>query len=345
MQYVHEYFQSSGASARKLITQLFAAVMLLAFTPAFADSAHGEMYVFGDSLSDPGNVFVVTGEVSVRPYDASGIPDAPYPIGRGMTFSNGANWAQVYGQARRHQGATGPALRETRFTNYAFGGARAADSLGNPFDMGEQVAQFLSDQGGTAEPDALYAVWFGGNDIRDALMAFLVAYETALIGGGSLDDAQAAGEAAAEASIFVSITSYMDNLSALVLSGATHFLILNAPNVGLAPAVAALGPEASGLAWLLSVAFNSALDSALDSFELALPWVQLTRVDAFTTITAIVFNPGLHGLSNTVDSCITPEVMKDAICDAPKEYLFWDGLHPTRTGHQLIAEYVMEAMD
>lgn len=345
MRFSHENFQITGEPAKKLIARFFATLMFIAVTPAFADSAYSDMYVFGDSLSDPGNVFVVTGEVSVRPYNASGIPDFPYPIGQGMTFSNGATWAQVYGHARHLQGVTGPALRATRFTNYAFGGAHAADSLSNPFDMGEQVTQFLTDQGGTADPEALYTVWFGGNDIRDALVAFLVAYETTLAGNGSMEDAQAAGEAAAEDVIFSSISSYMENLSTLALSGAMKFLVLNAPNVGVAPAVTALGSDASDLAWFLSVEFNTALDSALDSFESALPWIQVTRVDAFTAITVIVFNPELYGLSNTTESCIEPEVMKDAICDAPNEYLFWDGLHPTRAGHQLIAEYVMDAME
>ncbi len=329
----------------KLITRFFAASMFLAVAPAFADSAYSDMYVFGDSLSDPGNAFVFTGEVSVRPYNASGIPDAPYPMGRGKTFSNGATWAQVLGQAMRHQGATGPALRTSRFTNYAFGGARAADSASNPFDMGEQVTQFLTDQDGMADPDALYAVWFGGNDIRDALVAFLVAYEATLIGGGSMEDAQAAGAAAAGAVIIASLSSYMDNLTALVLSGATNFLILNAPNVGVAPAVTALGSNASDLAWAFSAAFNSELDTALDQFESALPWTHVTRVDAFSAITEIVFNPEPYGLSNTTESCITPEVKKGAICDAPNEYLFWDGLHATRAGHQLIAEHVMGAME
>lgn len=345
MRYTNDNFHVNGVTRKKRITRILAALLFLALTPTFAAAEHSEMYVFGDSLSDPGNVFVATGEVSVRPYVASGIPDAPYPIGRGKTFSNGATWAQIYAHAMHLQGAAGPALRTTRFTNYAFGGARATDSPDNPFDMGEQVNQFLVDQAGTADADALYTVWFGGNDIRDALVAYLVAYETTLIGGGTMEQAQAAGQAAAEAAIFASISAYMGNLYTLALSGATDFLILNAPNAGVAPAITALGPDATSLAWLLSIGFNSALDTALDNFEATLPWVQVDRLDAFNFITAIVFNPDAYGLSNTTEPCITPEVMKGAICDDPGEYLFWDGLHPTRVGHELVAEYVMDAME
>lgn len=290
-------------------------------------------------------MFVATGEVSVRPYNQSGVPDAPYPIGRGMTFSNGPTWIQVYGKAIRQQGATGPALRTSRFTNYAFGGARAADSVDNPFDMGEQVTQFMADYGGMADQDAMYAVWFGGNDIRDALLAFLVAFETTIVGGGSEAEAFAAGQAAAGGVIFNAISAYMGNLAALASAGATNFLILNAPNVGVAPAVSGLGSDASLLAMQLSMTFNSALDSALDGFELTLPWVQVSRVDSFSIITHMVFNPETYGLSNTTEGCLTPMVKKGAICDNPDEYLFWDGLHPTRAGHELIAEQLMAVMD
>src|SRR5437870_5726450 len=45
--------------------------------------------VFGDSLSDPGNAFVILHKVAVPPF-SSLIPDAPYARG-GLHFSNGAD--------------------------------------------------------------------------------------------------------------------------------------------------------------------------------------------------------------------------------------------------------------
>jgi phospholipase/lecithinase/hemolysin len=57
------------------------AVLLVSTPVVHAGSGIGDIVVFGDSMSDPGNVFVVTGTQSVRPFNSSGIPDAPYARG------------------------------------------------------------------------------------------------------------------------------------------------------------------------------------------------------------------------------------------------------------------------
>ena len=183
----------------------------------FAGSGYSDMVVFGDSLSDPGNVFVLTGQVSVRPYAEGNVPSAPYPIGQGKTFSNGPNWSQLVAKTLGLNAGTGPALRNQTFTNYAFGGARASSTAGGPFDMTSQVAQYLADNG-AADPDALYAVWFGGNDVRDALFAYF---------GGGPD--------AALAVITAALSNYANNMGILIAAGARDFVVLNAPNVGVAP--------------------------------------------------------------------------------------------------------------
>ena len=44
-----------------------------------ADGNFSQIYFFGDSLSDPGNIFALTGLIAKAPYDL--IPSAPYAIG------------------------------------------------------------------------------------------------------------------------------------------------------------------------------------------------------------------------------------------------------------------------
>jgi phospholipase/lecithinase/hemolysin len=312
----------------KVLARLITISMAFAATSTFADSDFSDLVVFGDSLSDPGNRFVLEGQVSVRPYDAGNIPDGPYPIGRGKTFSNGPTWSQVLAKELHLQGGTGPALRTTRFTNYAYGGARAASSAEGPFNMTAQVGQFLDDNAYDADPDALYAVWFGGNDVRDALTAF--------VSGG--------GFPAAQAVIADAIQTYMFNMTTLYFAGATEFLVSNMPNLGAAPAVTAQGPGASALAMGLSAAFNAALEDALQGFETALP-VNITRLDAFSLINDVVANPEDFGLSNATDACVTPEVLVGAICKKPDGYLFWDGVHPTRATHEIIADLALDVLD
>ena len=61
--------------------------LLAGYASAAAAGQYGRLVVFGDSLSDPGNAFVLLTRVSVPPFEL--IPDAPYARG-GLHFSNGA---------------------------------------------------------------------------------------------------------------------------------------------------------------------------------------------------------------------------------------------------------------
>lgn len=318
------------------IQKVVACISILSASAVIADTGYSDMVVFGDSLSDPGNVFVLAGEVSVRPYNADNIPDAPYPIG-GLTFSNGKTWAERVSAALKLKGGTGPALRTTAFANYAFGGARAASSAGGPFDLSAQVGQYFADTGGSADSEALYTVFIGGNDVRDALIAFNVTLQQTLFAGGTLPEALAAGQAAAEVILADAVTTIADNIIALGSQGARNFLMANVPNLGEVPAITDLGADATTLATQLSIGFNLALENALSSIELALP-VNIIRFDVFTFISSIVATPEAFGIVNAVDACLTPEVKKGAVCKRPDDYLFWDGIHPTRTGHNLLAE-------
>jgi phospholipase/lecithinase/hemolysin len=319
---------------------LMACLSILSSTAIAADSSYSDMIIFGDSLSDPGNVFVLAGDVSVRPYDAGNIPSAPYPIG-GKTFSNGKTWAQHVAATLKLKGGTGPALRTSTFTNYAFGGARASSS-GGAFDLSAQVSQYFADAG-SADNTALYTVFIGGNDVRDALVAFNIALQQTLIAGGTLPEALAAGQAAAGVILTDAITTIADNIIALTSNGARNFLVADSPNIGLAPAITELGPATTDLATQLSYSFNLNLEAALVSIEQTLP-VNITRFDVFTLLSTVAASPENYGISNAVDACLTPEVTKGAICKHPDDYLFWDGVHPTRQGHEILAEAALKAL-
>ena len=91
--------------------------------PVLADGQPQELTVFGDSLSDPGNVFALTGTVSNTPYAV--IPSAPYTTG-GLHFSNGKTWIEQRPAGDVNAQSSGPTYQVRGvFTNYAVGGARA----------------------------------------------------------------------------------------------------------------------------------------------------------------------------------------------------------------------------
>ena len=115
------------------------------------------------------------------------------------------------------------------------------------------------------------------------------------------------------------------------------------PNIGLAPAITDLGAATSNLATQLSFSFNLALENALSNIEQALP-VTISRFDVFSLVSSIVAAPHAYGINNAADACLTPEVTKAAICKKPDNYLFWDGIHPTRKGHDIFAEAALEAL-
>ena len=105
------------------------------------------LYVFGDSLSDSGNLFGLTGGTTP--------PSPPYFNGR---FSDGPVWVESLAPAL--------GLTYTQATNFAIGGAESG-SL-NAIDVGNQVTGFIGG-GGTVPGDALAVVWAGNNDfLRNA---------------------------------------------------------------------------------------------------------------------------------------------------------------------------------
>ncbi len=295
---------------------LFSLLLVTSLLPgwAFAQTTFERMCIFGDSLSDTGNVFEVTQDVSTRPYAL--IPSAPYPIG-GPTFTNGRTWIQHLAESLERDDDAKPAFQGSGpFCNYSFGGARARAS--RPFDLPDLVARYLADVGGTADPNTLYIVSVGGNDIRDAL------------------------ESPTEASVIIgaAVQSVFDQIGALYQGGARKFLVVNAPNLGLVPAVSLQGAEAQFAATFVTSLFNDGVASVLGFLP---PDVELMTFDLFAFANAVAAQPPA-GVTNTTDSCITPGVRQGATCADPDQHMFWDGIHPTRVIHAALAEAVAQTL-
>jgi phospholipase/lecithinase/hemolysin len=303
-----------------------AAAVALATSPASAQerAPYSAMIVFGTSLSDSGNAFALRGGTNTSPdyaLDPLLVPSAPYARG-GHHFSNGATWVEQLAGALGLAGSVRPAFASSspEATNYAVGAARAYDD-GRNVNLSDQVQAFLSDYSGQAPADALYVIEMGGNDIRDAL----VAYQT---GGGP----------AAQLVLQKALSSIAGNIQLLYQAGAREFLVWLPPNVGLTPAIQMLNRVSLGAAQLatgLSQAFVTGLSGVLTQLS-ALPGVSLTRFDAYTLLNGIVASPVSYGLTDARAACIIPDA-EPFSCQAPDDYLFWDGIHPTRAGHAIVA--------
>jgi outer membrane lipase/esterase len=294
-----------------------------------ADFEFEHMTIFGDSLSDSGNFFEATGELSLPPYEP--IAAAPYAIG-GAHFGNGRTWIERLAATLHTPVSANPAQRVPGvFTNYAFGSARARS--GAPafprFDLSSQVGLFLTDFDGAAPPEDLYVLWIGSNDVRDALFA-LATDPSGATSTGIIADA---------------ITAIVNNMGALWSSGARSFLVLNSPDLAIIPVVRAEGPIVQGAALQLSAAYNKGLNDALDFLEAMLPGIQIVRIDVFSLLDAVVASPEVFGLANVTDPCLTFGVVGRTTCSNPNRYLFWDGIHATTAGHEILAEAAADALD
>ena len=177
---------------------------------------------------------------------------------------------------------------------------------------------FLERSGGVASSQALYVIEMGGNDIRDAFQI----YATGGNGGPILQAA---------------LASIAGNIQKLYAAGAREFLIWAAPNVALTPAIRSLGAAAGGLATSLTQAFNAGLSQVLGQLSFGLPGTSFARLDAYQLLNAIVADPAAFDLTTVTDACVTPNIAPFT-CKEVDEYLFWDGIHPTKAGHAIIAQ-------
>jgi outer membrane lipase/esterase len=302
---------------------LFAILVTAVSANASGDRPFKRFVVFGDSLSDPGNAFVVLRRVETPPFEL--IPDAPYARG-GLHFTNGETWVEQLAKDLHVRVSAGPALLAPRvFSNYAVGGARARAE--GSFDLTTQVNRYFGDSRGTASDEALHIIWVGGNDVRDALEAL------AIDASGVTSMGILAG----------ALATIQDQIITLTSAGARTFLVANAPNLALTPAVRLQGPLVQAAAQQLTVAFNQGLDAILAGLQPSLP-ATFFRLDIFGLLNQIVANPAAVGLSEVEDSCITPAVVVNAFCAHPNQFLFWDGIHPTRAGHAIIADQALSVL-
>ncbi|MBN1571155.1 MAG: SGNH/GDSL hydrolase family protein [Acidobacteria bacterium] len=282
---------------------------------AIAQTAYNGIVVFGTSLSDPGNVFALTGEQSTPPYDTLDpliIPSAPYAKG-GHHFSNGATWVEQLARSLGLTAYANPAFKggSPKASNYAIGGARARTVAGSA-SLSSEVNAFLQDFGNAAPSDALYVIEFGGNDIRDAL---------------------ANGDPTI---LNIALSAIGSNIQTLYNAGARNFFVWNAPNLKLTPAVQMLGPIAGMYAEMFSQGFNAGLGSVLSGLS-SLPDITIMSFDAYGILNGLVSDPEAFGLSVVDAACVKPNDPPFE-CKAPDGFLFWDGIHPTKAVHAILAQ-------
>jgi len=314
----------SAPRQRYFILCLFMA-LLLAFNTSGAraqEPVHAPEYtsivVFGDSLSDTGNVAHLT-------YDKYGVripgPDADYTDGR---FTDGADTLpsaeKYFGVWIEQLAAKIPSKPEIKDsldggTDYAYGFATTGSGTGsftfgpsdslsvNVDNIGQQITDYLATHP-KIDDKTLFVVWGGAIDVL---------YAT------SQDNVIDAG------------INQTLNIQRLIDAGATQFIVPNLPPLGLVPRLN--GSSTTSIpATEASALYNTVLCSGiglLHDFNHD-KRLQIAQLDVFALFNKIVNAPANYSLANITDS-------SQGMAVDPDTYLFWDDLHPTTRGHHILA--------
>jgi phospholipase/lecithinase/hemolysin len=314
-----------------------------------ASASAQPIVVFGDSLSDTGNVLAFSQSPLAQALGFTPRPDAPWyqpgqftngtigTAGLATTTYTQGNWVNVLadrlGRDRPHAAGLTPDITPLG-TNYAWGGAQANEGSLLP-PLTTQVGFYLNGPASPAPPtpDTLYTFWLGGNDLINAAKA---------------PDATPASIAAAGAN---AISALRTNIQAVTTAAAVSdtqvdVLWANLPSLDRTPEGAALDPSLRDALAQASADFRLAQLTAASDLRAANASLNLLTLDVYALFNQILDNPASYGLVNVTTPVLDAPDFTQAgpfapslnvpITANPDQYAFWDSLHPTAHMHALI---------
>ena len=286
-------------------TLLASSVALGLIASGTASAQFSNMVFIGDSLSDAG-----------------------YYGGARFTVNPGLVWAQDLGAAYgftikpSNQGGT----------DYAQGGARVTlPSASTPSGFAQRPASVqineLLAKTPTLDPNALYAVWIGGNEILQGLQEYA---------GGLITATQL------QANIATSAVQAAQQVERLHAAGAKYIVISNLGNGQLTPY--GVANPAVPLASLSSL-YDSTLGTALGQ----LPF-DVINVNTGGLLKEVVASPSTYGFTNaTKGACTTSSAISCTPAtlvtpNAAQTYVWADDVHPSPAMHAIVAQYVASVL-
>ncbi len=284
---------------------------------AIADTSYSRMYVFGDSLSDTGNLASVLGDFPL-PYYMNRVSNGPVAV---ETLGSRLN---LSAQPSLHLigVATG--------ANYAVAGASAYGY--EAIDLDTQIISFQVNHGYTAPEDALYVIFIGGNDVR------------------SVRDFADIDEARKQ--IDLSVDRVFSAIETLSSAGAETFLLVNAPDISMIPetnliAAATGNQQTLKTSRKLSQYYRVSLHRLKTRLD-KLQDIDITEFDLLKYFNKLLKNSDQLGFINNSDACFSTALLEfhpDCHMGAmANQFIFFDEIHPTARVHQIIGNAFYEAL-
>ena len=267
-------------------------------------------FFFGDSLSDTGNLFALTGQ-----------PPSPYFNGR---FSNGPVYSEQLVPGLQNAVTAAASVRTN--LNFAFAGATAVGSTPVPASIPVQLSMFQA-RGITPVATDLFVLLAGANDILNT------------IGNPATQNFTSVNAAADAAS--VSVTGTVKTLAA---AGARNFLVINLPNIAQTPRfTTGSGAPAASLADAGSLTYNASIRANLTAAGLP-AGTNVTLVNLQSFLNIIVRNPAAFGFTVTNQSIV--DILTAGGTPGPADgYVFFDSIHPTTRTHAILTRALQEILN
>jgi outer membrane lipase/esterase len=276
---------------------------------AHAQTQFGRLIVFGDSLSDGG--------AYTNFFKSLNLPGGNQVTRFKFTTNPGNVWVENIA-SRFGMTLTPNALDGG--SNYAEGGARV--TLPNPSPLGLsqtavsiQIDRFLASNR-TFEENDIVTMLVGANDIFQGGPAAIAPAATALVA----------------------------QLGRLQAAGAKNIILMNVPDIGLAPSFGSGSGPSSTMGTQFAVSFNESVKQGLQGFS-----GNVLYIDSFNLFREVVANPVRFGLTNvTTPACSTSSsgqcTPATTVANGAESYLFADGLHPTTAGHRILSDAVISTL-
>ncbi|KAI8610381.1 SGNH hydrolase-type esterase domain-containing protein [Chytriomyces sp. MP71] len=267
---------------------------------------------FGDSFSDTHNMFAMYGT-----------PTPPYLDGR---FSNGPLWTEHLATL----------IGAHTLVNLAFSGstANSTDSVEELLkltglkpvfnfhtpDLPEQLSLLRVSPSASLlhSNKTLVTLFAGANDFAFTLLELQTP-----------DAPRVAGY----------VVSMVRNL---VEAGARNVAVLNMPPLQFTP-VGRLFSVAQDFVEALVESYNKVLGDGLDAIKAANSNATITTVDLNKLLTYTLTPEGMQyfNLTDVSNMCFN----QLTVCSSPDTYMFWDYLHPTTRGHEVVAQTAYNAIN
>ncbi|KAJ0007457.1 hypothetical protein Pint_28844 [Pistacia integerrima] len=320
-------------------------------TTSLQSRRHAALFVFGDSLYDPGNNnFINTSITHKANYPPYGETFFRFPTGR---FSDGRlipDFIAKYAHLPYWKPYLAPGQHEfTNGANFASAGASAiADNDPTVISLEAQLSNFkevvslLKQQLGDAEADqilrnAVYLSGIGGVDYY----IFSDQYPNAT-------------ESEMENYVQVVIGNILNVIKEIYALGGRKFAFQNVAPLGCTP----LSKQSYNLTktecWkdtqALARKHNQALVTAAKEFEIQLPGFNFIIFDYFTTLMNLQFNPLKYGFKEADIACCGSGTYHASdcgigdyeLCKNPNEYVYFDGEHLTDKANSRLGELFWE---